>query len=209
MEPPTPSPDPETTTRRYVTGRAEPADGYGRYLELLHGNFTALPDERRGPFLRSMRDDARQVSDAELEFMLQPGRMVDWRTRLTAAWLIGFDRRTRFRAMLGGLLLASELVYAGQGYCFALSRFGQPEDATILAAYLDRYLPQTDRHYNQPDAMGGLLHLDYQLGTTEAARFLGPDGLWSRSAFARQDPVSRADRMALLCDIAEWIMTTD
>jgi hypothetical protein len=187
VEPPTPSPDPKTTTRRYVTGRAEPADGYGRYLELLHGNFTALPDERRGPFLRSMRDDARQVSDAELECMLQPGRMVDWRTRLTAAWLIGFDRRTRFRAMLGGLLLASELVYAGQGY----------------------------RNAGQCSALQGgvkargLLHLDYQLGTTEAARFLGPDGLWSRSAFARQDPVSRADRMALLCDIAEWIMTTD
>jgi hypothetical protein len=209
VEPLPPNPDPGTATRRYVTGHPEHAGGHRRYLELLHGNFTALPEEQRGPFLRAMRDDARRISDAELEFMLQPGKMIDWRARLTAAWLIGFDRRTRFRALLGELLLASELVYAGQGYCFALTRFGQPEDAAILAAYLDRYLPQTDRHYNQPDALGGLLHLDYQLGTAQAARFLSPDGPWSRSAFGGRDPMSRADRMAVLCDIAEWIMTTD
>lgn len=204
-----PEPDLEAVTLRYVLGQPEHVGGSRRYLELLHGNFTALPEEQRGPFLRAMRDDARQISDVELEFMLQPGEMIDWRDRLTAAWLIGFDRRTRFRAVLAELLLGSELVYAGQGYCFALTRFGQPEDATILAAYLDRYLPRTDRHYNQPDAMGGLLHLDYLLGTAQAARFLGPDGPWSRSAFGGRDPMSRADRMAVLCDIAEWIMTTE
>jgi hypothetical protein len=37
--------------------------------------------------------------------------------------------------------VGSELTYAGQGYCFALARFGQPEDVTILTAYLNQYLP--------------------------------------------------------------------
>ncbi|WP_396781510.1 DUF6000 family protein [Microbispora sp. H10830] len=49
----------------------------------------------------------------------------DWRPRLTAAWLIGLDRRVRFRQAIGELLLSSEVCYAGQGYCFALANFGQ------------------------------------------------------------------------------------
>lgn len=46
------------------------------------------------------------------------------------------------------MLLASELVYAGQGYCFALARLGAEQDAEILTAYLDHYLPRDDCQYD-------------------------------------------------------------
>lgn len=59
------------------------------------------------------------------------------------------DRRTQSREQLGELLVHSELVYAGQGYCFALARFGEERDAEILTAYLDRWLRETSCRYNQ------------------------------------------------------------
>lgn len=104
------------------------------------------------------------------------------------------------------MLLDSELVYAGQGYCFALARFGEPEDAEILAAYLDRYLPRKDCVYNQDRAIGALLHLDAKLGTAHAQRFLGSEGLWRRSAFAYMDPLAAQRVTEQLCLFAERVM---
>ncbi|MFE6973458.1 DUF6000 family protein [Streptomyces sp. NPDC057682] len=122
-------------------------------------------------FTRHLIDDATTITDAELDALLA----FEWRSRLTAAWLIGVDRRERFRARLGDLLLASEVSYSGGAYCFALARFGTHTDAEILTAYL----PRTDPHYDQPAALGALLHLDAHLGTHHAARFTEPDGLWA------------------------------
>ncbi|MGH3393005.1 MAG: DUF6000 family protein [Actinomadura sp.] len=130
------------------------------------------------------------------------------RSRLTAAWLIGVDRRTKFRQALADLLLESALVYAGEGYCFALARFGQPEDADILAAYLDRFLPRKDCHYNQDWAIGALLHLDQKLGTTHAQRFIAPEGTWHQSAFAARDPLSSQRRAEEFCAFADQLMHT-
>jgi hypothetical protein len=116
---------------------ADPATDGARYLRLLHANFLQEHDPSRDTFASALAEDARQISDADLGTLLE----FEWRARLTAAWLIGLDQRTQFRQTLGDLLLESELVYAGQGYCFAFSRFAQPEDADLLTAYLDRYLP--------------------------------------------------------------------
>ncbi|MFC7646320.1 DUF6000 family protein [Streptosporangium lutulentum] len=134
------------------------------------------------------------------------GRVRGWRERLTAAWLIGLDRRIRFRGVLTDLLLESDLVYAGQGYSFALTRFGQSEDADVLAAYLERYLSQRDCHYDQDWVLGGLLHLDEVLGMDRAADFLVPGGLWSGSSFSHQDPADCHLRITELLRFAERAM---
>lgn len=114
--------------------------------------------------------------------------MPNWRPRLVAAYLIGLDRRTRFRETIGELLLASEVCFSGQGYCFALAALGADHDADILAAYLDRYLPQVDLRYDQCWALAALLHLDRQLGGRRAEQYLGPDGMWARWAVAVSNP---------------------
>ncbi|MFI5474567.1 DUF6000 family protein [Streptomyces cacaoi] len=179
-------PDPGTgTLRRYVI--ATPSPETGRYLDLLHGSFVRLPAEERTQFLQTLGRDSRSVTDAELDFMLQP----NWRSRITAAWMIGLDRREQFRARIGGLLLASELTYAGQGYCIALALLGTTEDAALLTAYLDRYLRRPDCRYDQEWALGALLHLDGALGTTHAAGFLEPNGLWSQWTEGRNRPPER------------------
>jgi len=112
--------------RRYVT----PATGrLPRYLQLLHGNFVALDERKRRSFLGRLARSARQVSDRELAALLEN----EWRSRLTASWLIGLDTREQFRDRIGELLLDSEAAYAGQGYCLALARFATPADASLLA----------------------------------------------------------------------------
>jgi hypothetical protein len=171
---PTPD-DTELTTaiRRYVTpGRGS----VRRYLKLLHGNFLALDDGERRRFLKQLARSARQISDRELATLLDS----EWRSRLTASWLIGLGKREQFRDRIGELLLASEVSYAGQGYCLALARFAGPADANLLAAYLDAYLPQLDKRYDQDWALGALLHTDAVLGTEHAARYLTDGGLWQQ-----------------------------
>ncbi|MEW1773844.1 DUF6000 family protein [Streptomyces sp. NPDC086777] len=78
-----------------------------------------------------------------------PGRFAvrspyEWRSRLTAAWLIGVDRRASFRERLGDFLLAGEVCQSGSAFCFALARLGTHADAEILTARLDHYFPRTD-----------------------------------------------------------------
>jgi len=130
-----------------------------------------------------------------------------WRERITAAWLIGMDRRTTFRPPIAELLLASEVVFAGQGYCFALARFGAYEDAAILISYLDHYLAELDRCYDQPDALGALLHLDTRHGTHHADRYLAPGGLWQswveHLPWLQLNPADRHRLIDQLCAFAE------
>jgi hypothetical protein len=188
--------------RRYVVWSER--SGGQRYMDLMGTNPLREDEPEHDAFTAALAEDARQISDADLSSLLE----FEWRSRLTAAWLIGLDQRTQFRQALGDLLLTSELVYSGQGYCFALARFGQPDDAGILAAYLDRYLPRTDRHYDQDWAMGALLHLDQKHGTAHAQRFLVPEGLWHRSAFAERDPLVCQLTTERLCLFAERLMAT-
>jgi hypothetical protein len=148
--------------RRYVN--AGPASRPGRYLKLLHGNALGISGEGRTEFELALGRDARQITDRDLNTLLDS----EWRSRLTAAWLIGLDRRTQFRDRLGKMLLDSEVVFSGQGYCLALARFETSVDADILCAYLDKYLPLVDRYYDQHWAIGALLHLDEHLGSDHA-----------------------------------------
>ncbi len=189
--------DPELgrVVNRYVTpGR--------RYKKLSYQNLMRMAPEDRSRFGRAFAEDARLVTDDELRNLLD----YEWRARRTAAWLIGLDRRSRFREQLGDLLLASELGLAGKGYCFALARFGTEKDVQLLVAYLDRYLPRTDLSYDQAEALGALQFIDVKLGTHYAARFLQEGGLWHR--WAR--PESRlAAPPLLLRDISELCALAD
>jgi Family of unknown function (DUF6000) len=154
--------------RRYVTpGR--------RYLELGGGLFV-MSERKRATFMRKLSEAAGEISPRELSILLDGG----WRERKTAAWLVAVSGRTEFRERLGELLLASDMPYAGQAYCVALATFGTPADADLLVAYLDRYLPRPDLHYDQAAALGALLLLDAGLGARQADRFLAPGGLWQR-----------------------------
>ncbi|WP_258873143.1 DUF6000 family protein [Streptomyces sp. M7] len=113
-------------------------------------------------------------------------------------------------ALIGDLLLASEVCFSGSAYCFALARFGTHADAEILTAYLDRYLPRTDLRYDQHAALGALLRLDAHLGTHHADRFTRPDGLWDQWVDAlphlrghpAYTPVERRRATDLQCDFA-------
>ncbi|GII34169.1 DUF6000 family protein [Planotetraspora mira] len=196
---PTPD-DPEmvAAVERYVV----PGEGaLRRYLNLLHGNFLELPELERSQFGRDLATSARQISDDELALLLDG----EWRSRLTAAWLIGIGRRTHFRDRLAEMLLNSELVYSGQGYCFAFARFADESAAAALVAYLGRYLPDPDCYYDQHWAIGALLHLDERLSTEHASHFLAPEGLWARSAMRDRDPAELKEEMDRLCVFAETI----
>jgi hypothetical protein len=182
---------------RYVTA----GDGIvRRYLKLLHGNFAGMEHASRDTFLRSLADDARHITDHELKLLLDYG----WRARLTAAWLISIVRREQFRPELNRLLLASETVYAGQGYCIALARFGTGTDADALVAYLDRYLNARPRlDYDQPWALGALLHIDERTGPDRASQFLGTNGPWYEWSEGRWDATSAKKRTDQLCDLID------
>ncbi|MGW5510677.1 DUF6000 family protein [Streptomyces albogriseolus] len=160
--------DPEllALVRRYVTPDR-------RYLK-LGGSVMRMTGPDRAKFTRELGEAAGDITPRELTVLLEGG----WRERKTAAWLIAVARRTEFRERLGELLLASEVCYAGTAYSVTFATFGTPADADLLAAYLDRYLRRPDLYYDQPVAMGALLHLDAKLRADQAARFLAPDGLW-------------------------------
>ncbi|MEU7071978.1 DUF6000 family protein [Streptomyces narbonensis] len=189
--------------KRYVTPKVA---GTPRYLELMSDGYLRPGRPPRRRFARRVVKDAAGITDAELEALLAS----EWRSRFTAAWLIGVDRRASFRERIGELLLASEVCYAGAAYCFALARLGTTADAELLAAYLDRYLPRTDCRYDQPEALGALLRVDAALGTSYAGRFVTPGGLWQgwvdAESHLREDPASTPEeqhrRADLRCDFA-------
>ncbi|WP_433329664.1 DUF6000 family protein [Spirillospora sp. CA-294931] len=181
--------------RRYVKGRGPSP----RYRKLIGGQFTAWDR----PFRDALIRDARKIHDGDLDRLLSCG----WRPRLTAAWLIGIDRRQQYRRTLHDLLLESAGPYAGRGYCFALARFGLNEDADILAAYLDRYLPREDCFYDQRPAIGALLYLDERLGTHQADRFVN-SGLWQTSAFSDEDPTAYHQEITQQCAAVDRAVQT-
>ncbi|MEU8772659.1 DUF6000 family protein [Streptomyces sp. NPDC048606] len=179
--------------------------GLPRHLVLNGERFLDPGWSHTARFTRHLVDDATAIDDDKLETLLA----YEWRSRLTAAWLIGVDRRDRFRARLGDLLLAGDVCFSGSAYCFALARFGTHADAEILTAYLDHYLPLTNLRYDQPAALGALLRLDARLGTRHADRFTEPDSLWDQWSRAmgglgrpRHTPAELHHRSNLRCDFS-------
>jgi hypothetical protein len=126
------------------------------YLKLLHGNFVR-PSEADSGFGQAIANAASVISDQQIEQLLIDR---EWRGRLCAAWFIGLNKRTNFIRSIGELLLASELTYAGEGYCVALGLIANEECAQLLHSYLKIYLPLKTRVYNQDWAIGALTYIE-------------------------------------------------
>jgi hypothetical protein len=71
---------------RYVTSKGS---GRPRYLDLKSRRLLRPGGPHAERFARHLTDDAATITDAELEALLG----YEWRSRLTAAWLIGVGRR--------------------------------------------------------------------------------------------------------------------
>ncbi|RMB83880.1 DUF6000 family protein [Streptomyces shenzhenensis] len=191
--------DPEllALVRRYVTPER-------RYLK-LGGSLLRMQSPEYDRFIRDLSEDAGLITAQEIATLLEGS----WRERRTATWLVAVSRRTEFRERLGELLLASEVCCVGLAYCVALTSFGTPRDAVLLAAYLDRYLRRPDLAYDQTVAMSALVFIDMNLGGAQAARFLGSGGLWQQwlqdaSHMQRTtDPASCLSLIRRLCAVVD------
>ena len=159
------------------------------YMAFLHGNVR----RRSAGELCRIREDLRgpiAASDSELVRLLEEP---EWRGRLTAAWLVALTKRRHFVDRLGPLLLASEMCFAGQGYCVALGIIGGASAEGYLREYLHAYLPPNGRHYDQDWAIGALAHI----APIRYAEFLDPR-LWG-------DPNDNLEPKEGIEDFAELI----
>ena len=127
------------------------------YQQVLHGSHLGLQGDEREEFVAAARRAVSEADEAGLRLLLWDG---NWRPRLVAAWLAGIVQARRLTPLLAELLLESEVTYAGQGYCFALARFGTPEAALALDRYLERWLPQVECAYDQDWALAALFSID-------------------------------------------------
>ncbi|MFE2015273.1 DUF6000 family protein [Streptomyces sp. NPDC059491] len=200
--------DPRDIGMGHVVRRYVKATYWGRprYLEIASAPYARRAGPSRRRFVRRILRDAAAITDPELDALLG----YEWRSRLTAAWLIGVDRRAAYRERIGELLLAGEVCFAGTGYCFALARLGTRADAEILVAHLDRYLARPDLDHDQASALGALLRLDADLGTAYADPIVAPGGPWDTWVGARDghDASSYAPELLrtwtdLRCDVAD------
>jgi hypothetical protein len=148
--------------------------------KLLHGNFSLMYPED-ATLRRQIWEAARSISDGDLARLLEER---EWRSRLTAAWLIALTGRAVFADAIGERLLASEFVFAGQGYCVALALIGGPASRKYLCNYLTIYLPLAGRDFDQLWAAAALAYLESQ----PPQRFLDP-ALWIGANGHRLDPI--------------------
>jgi len=91
-------------------------------------------------------------------------------------------------------LLASELTYAGQGYCVAMGLIGGFTCQCHLRDYLNKYLPLRGRFYDQTWAIGALA----QIEGSPPRDFLEPT-LWTDRK-GRLDPGAAIKRFQDLVD---------
>ncbi|RAY13732.1 hypothetical protein DPM19_18920 [Actinomadura craniellae] len=171
-----------------------------RYLKIMGVNALRDGEPRRSLLMRSLAEDARLITDDELDRLLTS----EWRARLTAAWLIGLDRRTGFRDRLGELLYDGAFIKADAGYALALARFGQLSDAALLAAALTHRLSEPKPFHEQIFVIGALRHLDERLGTDHAEELLGRS--WRQPIPARPDQERFTGYMKRLCAFADECM---
>lgn len=126
------------------------------YLGLLHGNLIHFDKYKISAFSTELQAAATSISDEQLGHLLN----LSWHGRLCAGWFIGLTKRASFVRLIGEMLLASESVFAGQGYCVALGLIDDKECARLLHAYLRTYLPPNGRFYDQDWAIGALAHIE-------------------------------------------------
>ncbi|WP_426317906.1 DUF6000 family protein [Pseudoduganella sp. R-43] len=95
----------------------------------------------------------------------------DWRPRSVAAYLVAVSGKAEFTALIGRLLLRSDVCYAGVAYCVALAALNSDESVGYLEEYLSYYLTQPNLWFDQAQAMAALSYLDRLNETERASRF--------------------------------------
>ena len=68
------------------------------------------------------------------------------------------------------------------GYCAALACFADQVSTDYLRKYLNFWLPQVDKFYDQHWALPALVWVDKRLGTQHAAEYRVSGGLWDQWA---------------------------
>ncbi|UVC08431.1 hypothetical protein IHQ71_25330 [Rhizobium sp. TH2] len=155
------------------------------HMRVMHGNFLFLDAaSERDTFMSSLLKVAREISDAQIERLLNSG---DWRDRLCAPWFIGLTFREQFVPRIDRLLSQGG---HGQGYCVALALIGTDECAAALRRYLDTHLPINDQEFDQDWALGALALLEGEI----PAEYLKPD-LW-KIWRSEKDPMPGIKRFA-------------
>ena len=145
------------------------------YLNILHGNYAfSLSDEN---FMAKATGALQKITPEVVSGLFDD---VDWRSQITAAWFCGIKRWTQYEDVIGTKLLESRACYAGQGYCFALANFADEKSTNYLVTYLDKYLVQLDKYYDQGWALAALMWIDKVRKTDCSSRFLAPNGLWDQ-----------------------------
>jgi hypothetical protein len=156
------------------------------YMRLLHGNFRRyllaeeLSDER-AQLIADCRRRLREVDQAIVKTLI---RQPEWRARLVGGWYAGLRGWRQFRDELGALLVESRVCFACQGYCAALACYADDASAEHLRRYLDVWLPQVEKYYDQHWALPALVWIDKRLETQHAAEYLEPGGRWDQCAAA-------------------------
>ena len=169
-----------------------------RFVKPYYLGLSALPEhpETLTRFLNS----CSSLDERTAEMLLTEP---EWRGRQTVSWMIGVNRWEQFVPQMVRQLLASEVVYAGSGYCVGLALIASEEAQNGLVEYLDTWLPEYDSPYDQHWAMGALIEVDRVRGTLEADRFLADDGLWdswlaAQPGWTTSEPVEVGKIVALI-----------
>jgi len=173
---------------------------YPFYLKLLRGNYAFRKSDLQ--FIAETKAVLGKISPAVIDALFAE---MDWRCRITAAWFCGLKQWQQYDETIGLSLLESRVVYAGQGYCFALAHFANEKSIFYLIHYLEKYLPQVGKYYDQGWAMGALIWIDKKQGTNFSSQFLASGGLWETFA-AEKVKISDAWAIEVVADRFNKVM---
>ena len=136
------------------------------YLSLLHANFLKGGEALETfPALLALASHA--VSAAQLHLLLDD---IDWRARLTAAWLVGITRRKGFTEQIISCLEQRRGAYDEQGFCLALGMIGTGRCKAALYSYLQDSKQEDDGAHSQW-ATGAIAHVERHKVANEKQHF--------------------------------------
>jgi len=147
------------------------------YLKILHGNYVYLKSSEQEAFNQEVKKALSTLNEAAVNRLLSAA---GWREQITGSWFCGLKGWNQFADQIGKALVASQVGFAGQGYCFALACFTDETSVGYLTQYLDIYLPRIDCYYDQDWAMPALIWIDRQKNTNHSSRYLVSEGLWEK-----------------------------
>jgi hypothetical protein len=116
-----------------------------------------MKQPRDTQFSSSYRDQRNEVSDSVIDQLLGE---FNWRMRSVGALFAAIEGKERCIQQIGGLLLRSDVCYAGGSYALALASFGTKEPRAYLDSYLSYYLNQKDLWFDQAEALAALILID-------------------------------------------------